>query len=68
MLQQFGENLRRERKRVGLSQDALADKAGIDRTQVSVFERGTQEPKLGSLVNLAGALGCTIADLTRGIP
>lgn len=52
----FGAALRRERERLGLSQEALADRAGVDRTEIGKLERGTREPRLRTLVKIYRAL------------
>jgi transcriptional regulator with XRE-family HTH domain len=53
----FGAALKRERLRTGLSQEALAAKAEVDRTQVSSLERGVQEPLLSTVLKLCRAMG-----------
>jgi transcriptional regulator with XRE-family HTH domain len=52
----FGQVLRTQRERCGLSQEALALKANVDRTFVSQIERGIRQPTLTTLVKLARAL------------
>ena len=64
---QFGENLRSARRRAGLSQEALAYEARVDRAAISVFERGHREPNLRTLLKLARALELTPAELLRGV-
>lgn len=51
------------RKKLGLSQEALADAADIDRTYVSQLERAKVNPSLAVLVRIAGALNVTVSDL-----
>lgn len=53
-------NLRRLRVAKGLSQEALAVDAGIDRTYVSKLERGKADPTVGMLERLAEALQTAI--------
>lgn len=60
-----GRNVRQARQQAGLSQEALADKAGIDRTYVSGVERGVRNPTVTILARLAEALGVQAADLLR---
>jgi transcriptional regulator with XRE-family HTH domain len=55
-------NLRRLRVAKELSQEALAVDAGIDRTYVSRLERGLENPTVGVLDRLAGALQAGLAD------
>lgn len=55
-------NLRRLRVNRGISQEALAVDAGIDRTYVSRLERGLENPTVAVLERLARALASEIAD------
>jgi transcriptional regulator with XRE-family HTH domain len=55
----FADNLRRARELKGMSQEALADAAGIDRTYVSALERGLYSVSLDTLEKLASALNVT---------
>jgi transcriptional regulator with XRE-family HTH domain len=63
----FAANLRRLRKAAEISQEELAFRADIHRTQVSFIEGGKRMPRLDTLVKLAGALGVTANDLIDGI-
>lgn len=49
------------------SQEALAARAEIHRTQVSELLRGQGNPTLATIVRLAGALDCQPADLVEGM-
>lgn len=53
---QLAANIKAARNACGLSQEALADAAEIDRTYVSQLERGLVNPSLGVLVRVANAL------------
>lgn len=55
-------NIRRIRVERGLSQEALAVDAEIDRTYVSRLERNLENPTIGVLERVASALGCEIAE------
>ena len=55
-------NLRRLRLLLGLSQEALAVDAGIDRTYVSRLERGLENPTVAVLARIATALNARIED------
>ncbi|ANE22561.1 hypothetical protein AAY81_04840 [Denitrobacterium detoxificans] len=59
----FAQNLRAERARVGLSQQELSDKAGVDRMSISKYERGHALPNLNNAAALACALGCSLESL-----
>jgi transcriptional regulator with XRE-family HTH domain len=56
-------NLRRLRKSKGLSQEALADLAGIHRTYVGCVERSEKNISIDSLERLARALNVEVGEL-----
>jgi DNA-binding XRE family transcriptional regulator len=57
----------RERKARGLSQRALAQLAGLDRTYVGSVERGERNVSIDNVERLAEALGIELADLFKRI-
>jgi transcriptional regulator with XRE-family HTH domain len=63
---EFGRNLRRYRWRAGLSQQRLAHLTVLHRTEISLLERGHREPRLGTIVKLASALGVSLNMLLEG--
>ena len=52
----FGAVLRRLRKEAGLTQEVLADGAGITNVYVSKLESGDQQPTLGTIFSLSATL------------
>ena len=54
--EQLAENLRTQRGRAGLSQERLGELCDLDRTEISLLERGLRFPRLDTLVKLARAL------------
>lgn len=56
-------NLRLARQRAGVSQEALAEMAGIDRTYVSGIERGVRNPTITVVAKFAAALATTASAL-----
>lgn len=64
---QLGQAVRAERVRRGLSQEELAERAGLDRTYISGLERGTRNPALTTQQKVASALGVPLSTLTRGL-
>jgi len=52
----FGGILRKLRGRAGLSQEQLALECGLDRTYISLLERGLRQPTLSTLFVLARTL------------
>jgi transcriptional regulator with XRE-family HTH domain len=67
LAEQFGANVARCRRAAGLSQDDLAWRASMHRTQVFLAERGKTMPRLDSFVRFVGALEVDSADLLDGI-
>ncbi|WP_303293324.1 helix-turn-helix domain-containing protein [Marinobacter sp. ST-43] len=59
----FGERVRQIRKEKGLSQEALADLAGIDRSYMGHIERGDQNVTLTKIHQIADALDVLATDL-----
>lgn len=61
----FGNALREARAKAKLSQEALALASGIDRTFVSMLERGVRQPALSTVFALSSALGTTPTSLVE---
>jgi transcriptional regulator with XRE-family HTH domain len=59
----LGKRIRHLRQQTGLSQEKLADKAGMDRTYYAGIERGERNPSVKNLAKIAGALGVSIGTL-----
>ncbi len=53
---QFGKILRKKRLSKGLSQNRLALKSDLDRTYISLLERGLRMPTIETLFKIARAL------------
>jgi transcriptional regulator with XRE-family HTH domain len=65
VVDRFPEVLRKVRIDKGLSQEELADLAGLHRTYISQIERGLKSPSLRSLEQIANGLGITLSELLR---
>lgn len=63
----FGLRLRQLREEKGLSQEAFADRCGLDRTYVSGIERGRRNPSLKNIAKIAGTLGLSVSQLFQGL-
>lgn len=63
LLVRFGACVRERRKALGLSQEALADVAGIDRSHMGKIERGERNVTLLNVGRIAGAVQCTPSQL-----
>lgn len=61
-------NVRRLRVAAGLSQEAFAVDAGLDRTYISRIERNLENPTVSALEKIAKALGADIVDLVTNVP
>jgi len=56
ILEKFGENVKRLRKEKKISQEQLADLAGIERSYMGTIERGQRNPTLLKVYKIAKAL------------
>ena len=63
----FGLVVRQMRKAQGLSQEALADEAHLDRTFISQLETGSKQPSLTTIFRLAAALQVEASELLRRV-
>jgi transcriptional regulator with XRE-family HTH domain len=65
--ERFSGNLLRLRKQANLSQEGLAIRASLHRTEIGKLENRERLPRLDTLVKLAGALAVPSARLMDGI-
>jgi transcriptional regulator with XRE-family HTH domain len=63
----FAANLRKARKKAGISQEELGFRCDLHRTEISLLERAGREPRLATLIKLAGSLETTPQELCEGI-
>ncbi|GAA4670577.1 helix-turn-helix domain-containing protein [Frondihabitans cladoniiphilus] len=63
----FGERVRTERLRLGLSQDEVAHLAGMNVSNYGKIERGIGNPVLHTIVRLATVVGVDPGTLVAGI-
>jgi transcriptional regulator with XRE-family HTH domain len=59
--------VRERRQKLGLSQEELAERAGLHWTYVSGIERGRRNPGLNTLSALASALRFSLVELVRDL-
>ena len=59
----FAKNLRRLRSGKGLSQEALGDAAGLDRTYISALESEVYSASLDTIEKIAAVLEVSAVDL-----
>lgn len=63
----FGANLNAARRASGLTQERLAEEAGLHRTAIGLLESGRRVPRVDTVVKLARALGVAPAALLVGL-
>jgi transcriptional regulator with XRE-family HTH domain len=63
----FGQSVAKHRRAKEFSQEALAEKADLDRTYLSDIERGVRNPGIKNVIVIAKALGITPSDLMKGV-
>ncbi len=65
--ERFSTNLRKARQQKGISQEELGYMCDLHRTEISLLERGGREPRMGTIVKLAGSLDTTPNELCDGV-
>lgn len=60
-----GQNVKRIRLRMGLTQEQFAVKSGFSQQYLSTLERGRRNPSIVTLYELASALGVSHMELVR---
>lgn len=66
ILIKFGDRVREERTKQGLSQEQLAIKTGVHRTYIGMVERAEKNITLLNIEKIAKALNTKIVDLFGG--
>ncbi len=61
----FGETIRRIRKEKHLSQEQLAFESRLDRTYISLLERGLRQPTLKTLFQISKTLQTPPSEVVR---
>lgn len=67
LLIKFGQKVRQERTKLGLSQEKLAEIANVHRTYVGMIERAEKNITLTNVDKIAKALGLSIEELMKGL-
>jgi transcriptional regulator with XRE-family HTH domain len=52
----FGKNLLAARKKLGLTQEEVAERSGVQAGEISRIERGKRDPQISTLEKLAAAV------------
>jgi transcriptional regulator with XRE-family HTH domain len=61
----FGLVLKELRVKKGYSQESLAIECDLDRTYISLLERGLRQPTISTLFTIATALGVTPSSIIK---
>lgn len=59
----FGKAIKEFRREAGFSQEDLADKANLDRTYISLIERGQRSPTVRAVIAICDAMDLPAATL-----
>lgn len=64
----FGSAVRAARTAAGITQEDLADRAGLDRSYIGGIERGERNPTISVIEKIAAGLGLSLAELFSSCP
>lgn len=67
-LRAVGQHIRKQRQSAGLSQEQLAERAGLHRNYVGLLERGERNASLKALFAVARALRVSLGELLANVP
>ena len=62
-----GRNIRANRKRVGITQEALAERCDMHMVEIGRAERGLRDLRVSTVAKIAGGLGVKACELLRGV-
>jgi transcriptional regulator with XRE-family HTH domain len=63
----MGDELRKARERLGLTQEQLSFRAGLSRPYVSQLERNLKSPTVGTLFRICDALEISAVDVIKRV-
>lgn len=63
IIEVFGKVLRKLRTERGISQEKFAEYCDLDRTYISLLERGKRQPTITTIFKIASTLGINASDL-----
>lgn len=61
----MGQKIKSKRQEQGFCQSELAERVGVNQSQISHIEKGTRNPSVDLLLKIARVLNCDINDLTN---
>jgi DNA-binding XRE family transcriptional regulator len=65
--QYFGRKLAHYRARAGITQEELGHLSSIHRTEIGLLENGHRQPRLDTIIKIAGALEVDPCELIKGL-
>jgi transcriptional regulator with XRE-family HTH domain len=63
----MGQELRKARRKAGLTQEQLSFRAGVSRPYISELERDRKSPTVDTLFRICDALQASAADIVRRV-
>ena len=63
----FGQSLRYFRTNFKISQERLSQESGLDRSYISLLERGLRQPSLNTILQISKALNISSVDLIKKV-
>jgi len=60
---EFGEKIKKARKKSGLTQSQLGDKLGVSASMLAQYETGKRNPKIETLLKISEAIGIPLDEL-----
>ena len=63
----IGQNIRKRRQRIGMTQEKLAEKANLHPVYISQVERAERAVTIDALLRISKALGVRLRDLVDGL-
>jgi transcriptional regulator with XRE-family HTH domain len=65
--QSFGKQLAHYRAKAGITQEELGHLSSIHRTEIGLLENGQRQPRLDTIIKIAGALNVDPCELIKGL-
>jgi transcriptional regulator with XRE-family HTH domain len=63
----FGNSLKQIRRKKHITQEDLADMAKLDRTYISLLERGLRKPSLEAIMSIAKSLDISACEFVKDV-
>jgi transcriptional regulator with XRE-family HTH domain len=63
----FGKQVARHRAKAGITQEELGHLSSVHRTEIGLLENGHRQPRLDTIIKIAGALDVDPCELIKGL-